>query len=88
MDDKDVSATVERPLFEELAKPLFDRVRAPVDAALKMAGVTPKEVDFVEIIGGSTRVPAVKELLVNVFGQGTCPIDGQLICGLWSTKKS
>ena len=68
MDDKDVSATVDRVLFESLSKPLLERIKIPIAAALKAASVSADHVDFVELIGGSTRIPSVKDFLSNVFG--------------------
>ncbi|KAI8819335.1 Hsp70 protein-domain-containing protein [Fimicolochytrium jonesii] len=68
MDDKDVSAQVQRSDYEEWASPLIQRLSAPLKAALDAAGVTAEEVDFVELIGGSTRIPAVKQTLADLFG--------------------
>ncbi|KAI8804205.1 heat shock protein 70 family [Cladochytrium replicatum] len=68
MDDKDVSAEVHRSHFLELAQSLVGRLIPPLEQALAAAGVTPDEVDFVELVGGSTRVQAVKETLAKFFG--------------------
>lgn len=68
MDDKDVSAQVQRSDFEEWAAPLVERIREPLKRALQAAGVTAEEVDFVELVGGSTRIPAVKQVLADTFG--------------------
>ncbi|KAI9105235.1 heat shock protein 70 family [Phlyctochytrium arcticum] len=68
MDDTDVSAQVSRADFEKWAGPLFQRIRKPLADALAAAGVTPEQVDFVELVGGSSRVPAVKKVLIDMFG--------------------
>ncbi|KAH6587448.1 hypothetical protein BASA50_011390 [Batrachochytrium salamandrivorans] len=68
LDDKDVSGQVKRADFEEWITPLVQRLIPPLKSALAAAGVTPDEVDFVELVGGSTRVPFVKETLAKFFG--------------------
>lgn len=67
MDDKDVSAIVKREEFEEWASPLIKRFESPIKQALEAAGITPSDVDYVELVGGSTRVPALKNFLANMF---------------------
>ncbi|KAJ1552135.1 adenyl-nucleotide exchange factor sse1 [Cladochytrium tenue] len=67
LDDKDVSAQVQKADYSEWVKPLFDRLVAPVTRALKAAGMEASEIDFVELVGGSTRIPAVKEFLNEYF---------------------
>jgi heat shock 70kDa protein 4 len=68
MDDKDVSAQVQRDDFLEWARPLSERLLQPITDALAAAGMKPEEVDFVELVGGSTRLPVVKETLATYFG--------------------
>ena len=68
LNDKDVSAMVERADFEEMAQHLITRLEAPVKAALVNANVKVEDIDFVELIGGSTRIPKVKEGLAKFFG--------------------
>jgi len=68
MNDKDVSARIDRSDLESLAAPLFDRLRGPLENALKASGFTIDDIDFVELLGGSTRIPAVKETLAKFFG--------------------
>ncbi|KAI8918865.1 heat shock protein 70 family [Entophlyctis helioformis] len=68
LDDKDVSAQIKRSDFEEMAGPLAERLVGPLETALKAAGLTPDEVDFVELVGGSTRIPIVKEVIAKFFG--------------------
>lgn len=69
MNDKDVSGIVERQTFEELAKPLLDRLQGPMEKALELAGVTKEQIDSVEVIGGTTRIPAVKQRIGEFFGK-------------------
>jgi heat shock protein 4 len=69
IDDKDVNGKLSRADFEELAKPLLDRMRYTLENLLKEAKVTPEELESVEIVGGSTRIPAVKQIVQEVFGK-------------------
>lgn len=59
---------VTRAKFEALIKPLVERTRGPVLQALKDAGLTSGEIDEIILVGGSTRVPLVQELLKELFG--------------------
>ncbi|KAJ3087232.1 adenyl-nucleotide exchange factor sse1 [Quaeritorhiza haematococci] len=68
LDDKDVSAQVQRADYEVLIEPLVARLAPPLERALKAAGITNADVDAVELIGGSTRIPIVKSTLANFFG--------------------
>ncbi|KAG0222758.1 heat shock protein 70 family [Mortierella sp. GBAus27b] len=69
MEDRDVSAMMKRSEFEELAKELLDRVEVPLQKALEDAGLTKDQLDAVELIGGSTRIPALKERFQTFFGK-------------------
>jgi len=59
---------VTRAKFEALIKPLVERTRNPVVQALKDAKLSTSEIDEVVLVGGSTRVPMVQELLKDLFG--------------------
>lgn len=59
---------VTRAKFESLIKPLVERTRNPVVQALKDANLTTSQIDEVVLVGGSTRVPMVQELLKELFG--------------------
>ncbi|CAF3039194.1 unnamed protein product [Rotaria sp. Silwood2] len=72
IDEKDVSGKISRADFEELAKPLLDRVRNTLANLLKEAGITTDDLESVEIVGGSTRIPAVKQIIQNTFRK--CPM--------------
>lgn len=69
MEDIDASSTLEREQFEELVAPLLERTIAPLEAALAQAGLTKEQIDNVELIGGSTRVPALKSRIQEFFGR-------------------
>ncbi|KAI3654370.1 hypothetical protein MP228_001089 [Amoeboaphelidium protococcarum] len=69
MNDKDVSSMIERPQFEGLIQPLIERVLVPMQRALDIAGVSKEDIDVVEIVGGSTRIPAVKTAVSQFFGK-------------------
>jgi molecular chaperone DnaK len=58
-----------RSQFEEIIAPLLARVRGPVEAALKDAKLTKDQIDEVILVGGSTRVPAVKRIVKDVLGK-------------------
>ncbi|MEE2904693.1 MAG: Fe-S protein assembly chaperone HscA [Myxococcota bacterium] len=55
--------------FAEIIQPVIDRVRGPVRRALKDAELKAKELDGVVLVGGSTRVLAVRQYVQEVFGQ-------------------
>lgn len=69
INDIDVSAVVTRDLFEELIQNLLGRLLNPVQKALADAGLTVEQIANVEVVGGSTRVPAVQRLLTEFFGR-------------------
>ena len=57
-----------RSKFEELTEDLLDRTRKPFEQAIKDAGLTKGEVDHVILVGGSTRMPAVADLVQELTG--------------------
>ncbi|KAG0001282.1 adenyl-nucleotide exchange factor sse1 [Entomortierella chlamydospora] len=69
MEDRDVSSMMKRTEFEELAKDLISRVEVPLKKALEDAGMTVDQIDAVEVVGGSTRIPALKERIQAFFGK-------------------
>lgn len=69
MDDVDVSAQINRTDFEAMCLPLMSRFQAPITAALAMAKLEAHQIDSVELVGGSTRVPAIKDHLMRIFGR-------------------
>ena len=61
--------TLSRAEFEKISRDLLERCKAPVTKALNDAGVSLSEVDEVILVGGSTRMPAVQELVKNMTGK-------------------
>jgi Fe-S protein assembly chaperone HscA len=61
--------TLSRTEFESLIAPLIERTLAPCRQALTDAGVTAAEIDEVVLVGGSTRVPAVRQAVEALFGK-------------------
>ncbi|RYY50843.1 MAG: Fe-S protein assembly chaperone HscA [Chitinophagaceae bacterium] len=59
--------SLSRQVFNELVQPLLERTLESCKNALKDAGLTKKEIDTVVMVGGSTRVPIVKESISNFF---------------------
>jgi molecular chaperone DnaK len=58
-----------RAHFEKLADELFSRCLKPCEAALKDAGLSKNEINEVILVGGSTRIPKVQEIVENFFGK-------------------
>ncbi len=58
-----------RAKFEQLADSLFARCLKPCEAALKDAGYNTSQIDEVILVGGSTRIPKVQEIVENFFGK-------------------
>ena len=61
--------TLTRAKFNELTSDLLDRLRAPFQRAVKDAGLSSGEIDSVILVGGSTRIPAVQELVADLGGK-------------------
>ena len=58
-----------RSHFEKLADDLFSRCLKPCEAALKDAGLSKNDINEVILVGGSTRIPKVQEIVENFFGR-------------------
>ncbi|MBL7749846.1 MAG: molecular chaperone DnaK, partial [Chitinophagaceae bacterium] len=58
-----------RSKFEQLADNLFERCLKPCEAALKDAGLNASQIDEVILVGGSTRIPKVQEIVEKFFGK-------------------
>ena len=69
MNDVDVSGRMKRDEFESLSEQLLARVRKTLLELLAAAQLTTADVDLVEIVGGSTRIPAVKQIISDVFAK-------------------
>jgi len=58
---------IPREVFENLIEPVLDRTVGPCKQAMLDAGVIPEQIDEVVLVGGSTRIPAVRQLVDDVF---------------------
>ncbi len=65
---KHLQMTLSRSKFEQLADPLIERCRGPVKQAMNDAHMGVGEIDEVVLVGGSTRIPKVVDLVRNLFG--------------------
>ena len=67
MEDKDVSGSVDRATFEELVAPQLNRIEEVLKECLSASKWKPDDIYAIEIVGGSTRVPAIKTLIEKIF---------------------
>ena len=58
---------IPRGVFELLIEPVLERTAGPCKQALADAGITPEQIDEVVLVGGSTRIPAVRQLVDDLF---------------------
>lgn len=61
--------SISRTLFEELNYDLFKKALLPIDRVLEVAQLTTDQVDEVVLVGGSTRIPKVRQLIRDYFGK-------------------
>ena len=66
---KHLDYTLTRAEFERITKDLLDRCRKPVEQALRDASMSQGDIDEVILVGGSTRMPAVQELVKSMTGK-------------------
>ena len=66
---KHLDLKLTRAKFNDLTADLVERCRKPFDQAIKDAGLTLDKIDHVIMVGGSTRIPAVQELVLKVTGK-------------------
>lgn len=66
---KNIDLAFDRSKFEELSKDLLERCKQPLQKALKDAKLTKSDIDQVILVGGSTRIPAVRNLLLDFLGK-------------------
>ena len=66
---KHLTMTINRSQFEKLTDKLFDRCKEPVLKALSDAKLKPSEIDEVVLVGGSTRMPRVQQIVKEIFGK-------------------
>ncbi|RPI67412.1 MAG: molecular chaperone DnaK [Ignavibacteriae bacterium] len=66
---KHLNINITRAKFESLCADLFDRSLKPLQSALTDAKLTPSQIDEVILVGGSTRIPKIQEIVKNFFGK-------------------
>ena len=66
---KHLNISITRAKFEQLIDDLIQRTIAPCESAIKDAGVTASQIDEIILVGGSTRVPKVQEIVKKIFGK-------------------
>ncbi len=66
---KHLNITISRAKFEQLVDDLIERTVGPCETAMKDAGVSASQIDEVILVGGSTRVPKVQEVVKRIFGK-------------------
>ena len=69
MNDVDVQGILKREDLETLLQPLLDRATAPIETALAEAKLKVEDIDSIELVGGCTRVPALKERISKFFSK-------------------
>jgi len=69
MNDVDVATMMTREGLEELVEPLLKRVHVPLEQALAEAKLKVEDIDIIELVGGCTRVPALKDRIQKFFGK-------------------
>jgi heat shock protein 4 len=69
MNDIDASSSLDRETFEKLISPLLDRTIKPLESALADANLTKDDIDAIELVGGSTRIPSLKGRIQEFFGK-------------------
>jgi molecular chaperone DnaK len=65
---KHLAMKLTRARFEQLAEPILGRLKSPVEQAIKDAGVQAGKIDEVVLVGGSTRIPKVQQIVKDLFG--------------------
>ncbi|MFN8368656.1 MAG: molecular chaperone DnaK [Candidatus Kapaibacterium sp.] len=66
---KHLNVNITRAKFESLCADLFEKSLRPCEQALKDAKMTPSQIDEIILVGGSTRIPKIQELVKNFFGK-------------------
>ena len=66
---KNLDVTLNRAKFDALTKDLVERTKQPVEQAMKDAGIKTDDIDKILLVGGSTRIPAVQNLIRDYFGK-------------------
>ncbi len=63
-----LNQTLSRAKFEQLCEPLFARLIGPCKICLEDAGISASQIDEVVLVGGSSRIPKVQEIVMDIFG--------------------
>ena len=66
---KHLQITISRSKFESLAEPIFERLKEPCNKALADAKLTGNDIVEILLVGGSTRIPKVQEIVKGIFGK-------------------
>jgi len=66
---KHLQMKITRAKLDELAKPIIDKCRGPVEKALEDAKLTPSEIEKVILVGGPTRMPSIQKFIDDYFGK-------------------
>ncbi len=66
---KHLNLSLSRAKFEQLCEDVFERLITPCETALKDAGFSKADIDEVVLVGGSTRIPKVQEIVKDIFGK-------------------
>lgn len=69
MNDVDVQGVMRREELEELMQPLLEGATAPLEQALAEAKLKPEDIDAIEMVGGCTRVPSLKDRISKFFNK-------------------
>uniref|UniRef100_A0A671RZA2 Heat shock protein 4 like n=1 Tax=Sinocyclocheilus anshuiensis TaxID=1608454 RepID=A0A671RZA2_9TELE len=69
MNDIDVHGKMNRPQFEEMCAHLLMRVEAPLKSVMEQSKLSRDEIYATEVVGGATRIPAIKERISKFFGK-------------------
>lgn len=67
--NQEASLTITQEQFTQWAEPLLLRLRRPLERALRDARIQPQQVDQVVLVGGATRIPAVRRMVTKLFGR-------------------
>jgi len=67
-EGNDFQTVITRAKFESMAEPIFRRTVAPLDGLLKDAGLSKDQIHEIVMVGGSTRIPRIRQLLQEYFG--------------------
>ena len=66
-DGKEIPFEVTQEQFYEAAQPLLDRMRRPIERAIRDAGILPQDLNAVILVGGATRMPLVRTMTAKMF---------------------